>query len=144
MEPKKLFQSILKIDVTYGKNALPSERSRRGQDTHAISESHLPYQEVYLFLKQNQNIEENRLQYTLRQREPFSRFCFCVANRESTNKISGYTEARYKGMGLMSYGAWMCEIVSALQSLQMSTETSSKSRALLQSSLSVFKLFRNK
>lgn len=67
MEPKKLFQSILKIDVTYGKYALHSGRSRRGQDTHAISELSLPSQEVYLFLKQNQNIEENRLQDTLRQ-----------------------------------------------------------------------------
>lgn len=51
MEPKKLFQSILKIDVTYGKYALPSGRSRRGQDTHAISELSLPISKSLFILE---------------------------------------------------------------------------------------------
>lgn len=67
VEPKNLFQTILKIDVTYGKHARLSGRLRRGEDTQAISESSLPSQEVYLFLKQNQNTEQNRLQNTIRQ-----------------------------------------------------------------------------
>lgn len=53
VEPKKLFLSILKIDAIYGKYALIFGTPRRVDDTQAISESNLPSQEVYLFLKQN-------------------------------------------------------------------------------------------
>lgn len=131
MESKKLFQSILKIDVTYGKYARLSARSRRGEDTQAISESSLPSQEDNLFLKQNQNTEENRLQYTHRQWD-----CCNIA------RLDTKTHGTHVLWGM---DVWNCLCsAEALPSAPMSMETPSKSRAFLQSSLSVFKLVRNK
>lgn len=104
VEPKKLFLSILKIDAIYGKYALIFGTPRRVDDTQAISESNLPSQEVYLFLKQKQNTEDNRLQYTLRQWDLCSRLCFCVANKESANMISDIARPDTKTRGTHAMG----------------------------------------
>lgn len=109
---KELFQSILKIEIRRGK--MFHFLGDREGDTPATSESSLSSQVLFIYSWNKIKIQKTE-QATLHIWAESSLF---LSTRESANMPSCIWPCHIqRDMGLVSYGAWTCKVVSTLQTL---------------------------